>query len=249
MMSRVFPLPFAALGVALAVLLSCPAPAQAQAEELDTIVVTGTRVGYQQIRETPAVSITRPGDFLVQGIVLYNDSRDADTRRSELHETILAMLGAAGGRYTLLHSGAYRTVLNRGNHAVEPEDDEDRDDSSMIRLQVRTDLGGDPARAEAVIRAMREFIKSARRSGRTVIELDGDSGLAMQRPERYRAELLQAIAQDAERMRAAMGMECEVDLQGMGERIEWQRVSAAELLLYIPYAMSFSNCRTPAPTP
>lgn len=231
---------------ALVMLLLSPARAQAQSEELDMIVVTGTRIGSQDLQRTPAVSITRPGDHLVQNIVLYNDSRDADTRRSELHETIANMLGASGGRYTLLHNGAYRTVLQRDNYRVEPEDDDERDDSSMIQLQVRTDLGGDPGKAEAVIRGMREFIKGARRSGRTVIELDGDSGLAMQRPERYRAELLQAIAEDAERMRAAMGMECEVNVEGLGQRIEWRRASAAELLLYIPYAMAFSNCRRPA---
>jgi hypothetical protein len=234
--------------VALGLMLLPPMPARAQdaAEALDVIVVTGSRIGSQELGKTPAVSITRPGDYLVQNIELYNDSRDPEMRRKELHDTIANMLATSGSRYTLLHNGAYRSVLTRGNHSIEPDEDDSRDDSSVIALQVRTDLGGDPAKADAVIRAMREYIRDTRRAGRTVIELDGDSGLAMQRPERFRAELVQAIAHDAERMSAAMGMECQVAVEGLGQRIEWQRASAAELLLYIPYTMAFSDCRKPA---
>jgi hypothetical protein len=38
-------------------------------------------------------------------------------------------------------------------------------------------------------------------------------------------------------------MQCEVALDGLNSRIEWQRVSASELLLYIPYTMTVGDCR------
>lgn len=224
-------------------LFAFPVQAQNEADSLDTIVVTGTRIGYQELKKTPAVSLTKPGDFLVQNITLYNDSRDESARRKELHETIAKMLAASGGRYAVLHNGAYRLLLDRSNYQVEPEEDEDRDDSNLIRLQVRTDLGGDPGRASEVIAGMRRYIGGVAKVGRTEIELDGDSGLAMSRPERYRYEIIQAIAEDARKLVDAMGMPCKVRLEGLNQRIEWQRASAAELLLYIPYSMDVSDCQ------
>lgn len=224
-----------------------PALAQDAGEDLDMIVVTGSRVGYRELQKTPAIFVTKPGDFLLQNIVLINDSREPTARRRELHETIAKLIAASAGRYRILHNGAYRTALDRNNYQIEPEEDEDRPDSSLVNLQVRTDLGGDPARADEVIAAMRRFIRDAARVGRTEIDLDGESGLAMNRPERFRYEIVDAIARDSQRLLEVMAMQCRIELEGLNSRIEWQRVSAAELLLYIPYTMSIGDCRKTAP--
>lgn len=220
-----------------------PAFAQDQSDSLDTIVVTGSRIGYRDLLKTPAISLTKPGDFLTQDIILSNDSRDADTRKRELHETIAKLLAAAGSRFRVIHNGAYRTTLDRNNYQVGLEEDDDRPDANLVRIQIRADLGGDSSRATAVIADMRRLAGSAAKVGRTEIDFDGESGLAMNRPERYRYEIITAIADDARRLVDSLGMQCKVELDNLNSRIEWQRVSASELLLYIPYTMTVGDCR------
>jgi hypothetical protein len=222
------------------------ASAQEEASSLDRIEVTGSRITYRDLLDTPAISITRKGDYLLQEIRLVNDSRDAATRRSELHATILALLDAAGERYQLLHGDTYRVALERKNHAVEVAKDGKRPDTSEVVLFLRAAIGDDPSRAEAAIRALREFASSTKRAGRTEIDLVGETALGMNRPERYRYELLDAIAADALRVTQAMRLDCRIDLDGLNSRLEWQRVSAAELMLYIPYTMTIREC-APAP--
>lgn len=39
-----------------------------------------------------------------------------------------------------------------------------------------------------------------------------------------------------------LGAQCEAAIDGLGSRIEWQRVSVSELMLYIPYSLQISGC-------
>lgn len=228
-----------------AILLFAAAAVSAQEEgtQLDRIEVTGSRITYRDLLDTPAISITRPGDYLLQEIRLVNDSRAEDIRTRELHQTILKLLDAGGDRYRLLHGDAYRAVLDRANHAVEPEEDEERPDTSFITLQLRIDLEGRIAEAESIIQHMREFARDTQGVGRTEIETVGETALGMSRPERFRYELIAAIARDTGEVTKALELACKIDIEGLNSRIEWQRVSAAELLLYIPYSMKVAECQ------
>ena len=218
------------------------ASAQDDGSTLDRIEVTGSRISYRDLLDTPAIAITRKGDYLLQELKLVNDSRDADTRRNELHETIASLLAASAGRYELLHGDTYRVELERGNHRVEVAKDDERPDTSHVTVSLRATVGDDASQADAAIRALREFATAVKRAGRTEIDLVGDTALGMNRPERYRYELIDAIARDAQRVTEAMKLDCRIALEGLNSRLEWQRVSAAELLLYIPYTMSISDC-------
>jgi hypothetical protein len=60
----------------------------------------------------------------------------------------------------------------------------------------------------------------------------------MGKPERFRYDLISAISQDTTQVMQSLGLQCSVELAGRNSRIEWQRVSAGELLLYIPYTGS-----------
>lgn len=216
-------------------------------EELDTIVVTGSRISYDDLLDTPAVALTKPGDYLLQSITLTNDSRDEAMRKREIHDTIAQMIAAAGGRYTVFYQDEYRVALNRENYRVEVEDDGKRPDTSYVNLLVRVAIGGDPGKAEAIIAEMRRFIRGSNKVGRTEIDVKGDTSLVMNRPERFRYELIDAIAKDSKRLMDAMALECKIDLTGLNGRVEWERASAAELLLYIRYNMTIGDCRKPAP--
>jgi hypothetical protein len=79
-----------------------------------------------------------------------------------------------------------------------------------------------------------------------VIDLTGETALGMNRPERYRYELLAAIARDSQQLMQAMAMDCKVELDGLNSRIEWERVSAAEMMLYTPYSMTINECQARA---
>lgn len=68
----------------------------------------------------------------------------------------------------------------------------------------------------------------------------------MNKPERFRYELIDVIAKDSKRLMDAMALDCKVEIDGLNGRVQWERASAAELLLYIPYRMTISDCRKDA---
>ena len=211
-------------------------------EQLETITVVGSRMSYCDLLDTPAVALVKPGDYLLQPIVLYNDTRNEQARRQELHATIRKMIAAAGGRFELVYGENFVGVLGEANYQVEVKDDPKRPDASRLELSLRADIEGNPARGEGLIRDLRAFIAGAERVGRTEIEASGETALSMKRPERYRYALIAAIAKDTDQLRQRMGAGCTVALEGLTSRIEWERVSAAELLLYIPYTMTLDDC-------
>ncbi|MGQ0801565.1 MAG: hypothetical protein ACT4NL_15815 [Pseudomarimonas sp.] len=69
--------------------------------------------------------------------------------------------------------------------------------------------------------------------------MDIHPALGMNKPERYRYELIEAIAADSLKIRESVGAGCKVDLDGLNSRIEWERVGPTELLLYVPYIATF----------
>src|SRR5690606_24598156 len=163
----------------------------------------------------------KPGDYLSQRIELVNDTRSEAGRREEIGQTIENMLARAGDRFEV-HSGL--GPMQRGKLNFNMTDDSEREQVSRVWLQVRTDLKPDES-AVATIEELRGFIEDTRRAGRTEIDINNDTALGMQRPERYRYELLQAIAADTERLRQLFGSQCESILDGLNSRIDWERVS------------------------
>ena len=220
--------------------------AQDESEQLETITVVGSRISYRDLLETRAVSLTKPGDYLLQPITLYNDTRNEAARKEELYATIRKLIDRAGDRYDIVHGENFVGELDAGNYRIELTKDPKRPDASLVSLSVRSEIGGDPKRGAQLIRDMRKFIDDAERVGRTEIETAGETALSMKKPERYRYDLVEAIAQDTNAIRTRMGGNCTVTLDGLNSRIEWERVSAAELLLYIPYTMSVGECRAPS---
>lgn len=220
--------------------LGLPAVAQGEATVLDRIEVTGSRIDYDDLLETPAVSITRSGDYLLQAFTLENDTRDKAGRERELHETIARLVAAGAGKYTVLHGDAYRITLDR-NARVDFEENASRVDTSNVTLHLRAELG-DAAKAEALAAGMQVFLRESSRVGRTELQVVGETALGMGKPERYRYELISAISQDTTQVMQSLGLQCRVDLEGLNSRIAWQRVSAGELLLYIPYSMTIKGC-------
>jgi hypothetical protein len=216
--------------------------AQDSGQALDTIVVTGSRISYHDLLDTPAVSLTVPGDYLMLSFTLVNDARSEEGRKHELYATIEKMVAASGKRFDLVYDDTYPQKLTAQNYEVPLSKEDKRPDVSKVTLLLRTAINGEPAKAEELTRALRTFVDKAERVGRTEIDAGQETALSLTHPERFRYDLMKAIAEDTTHVRTQMGAGCTMRLEGLSSRIEWARASASELLLYIPYHMIVDNC-------
>lgn len=228
--------------LAFAAFAACAPVIAQEGAALDTITVTGSNITYRDLLDTPAVSVTRPGDFLLLPITLVNDTRSEDSRKREIYATIQKMMGATGKRYDLIYDDSYPLLLTTQNYQIPLGKDEKRPDVNKVSLSVRTAIDGKPGEAQELTRALRAFVEKAERVGRTEIDISKETALSLSRPERYRYDLIKAIADDTTKVRAQLGESCKVTVEGLSSRIEWRRVSAAELLLFIPYHMTIQDC-------
>lgn len=222
------------------------APAYAQeseeASELDSVTVTGSRISNEDLDGTPAISITKKGDYLLQKITLINDTRSEEGRKQEIYATIEKILSKTGGNYQLLSVESYSAVLNKNNYKVDLSKDTGRPDVSRVTLYIRASITGNTEDGESLVSRLRTFARDSVKIGRTEIEVEKNTALVMNKPERYRYEVIAAISEDAKKISTGLGAGCEIKLSRLDSRIEWGRASATELLLYIPYSMEISGC-------
>ena len=90
------------------------------------------------------------------------------------------------------------------------EEGDKRQDSNVVSPQIRVGIGGGPAQAETIIAEMRRFIRSANKVGRAEIDIKGDTSLVMNKPKRFRYDIIDAIAKDSKRLMDAMALDCKV---------------------------------------
>lgn len=210
--------------------------------EVDEIVVTAAKRS-ESYYEIPAVTITKPADFLVQEVRLVNDSRAPDLRKQEIVSTIEGMLKQASRdrSVALSYGQGFLEPVNLNEVALQIIEDNKRTDTSSVDLFVKVTLAsGDDTRAR--IASLKQFIARIQKVGRTEIEAQGDVGLSIVDPEKYRAEILGRIAAENARLARAMGPRCHVKVAGLEGRVQWDRTSIAELTLYIPYGVEISDC-------
>ncbi len=228
----------AAAGVAG--LLSAPGWGQA----LEEIVVTGARVSGDDYSRIPAVVIQRRADFIVQRVRLTNDTRAEEGRRKELYQTIRDMVTDASKRpgLALSYGDDFLIPITPADYEVPLDRGGKRPDTSSTDIYVKMALS-DKDDVTKSIAALNAFIKGARLSGRTEIEPQGDVGLSLVTPEKYRYDIIARIAQDAKRLQASVGGQCKVELSGLSNRVSWQRSDISELTLYVPYQVQLTGCQ------
>ena len=61
-------------------------------------------------------------------------------------------------------------------------------------------------------------------------------GLSIKNPEKYRYEVIRAIAADVQKLREAFGDTFEVTVKGLDARLRWQRSSVSEVELFLPFS-------------
>jgi hypothetical protein len=220
--------------VLLSLFLSGYSHGQGAVEE---IVVTGIRASSDDFFEIPTVTITKKADFLVQKIRLVNDSRSPDLRKSEIVNTINMLIKAAKKqKYIEISYGeGFLEPIQLDDESLELLDERGKQDSSYINIFVKVKFEKNVS-AKSQIGNLRAFIKDSTLVGRTLIEENGDIGLSIVEPQKYRYEILKAIATENQAMQKAMGAQCEVSIKGLEGRVFWERVSVGELMLYIDYS-------------
>jgi hypothetical protein len=225
---------------ALAYAFTAHAPAWAQ---IDEVVVTGARISGDEYSGIPAVVLQRRADFLVQRIRLVNDTRAEDGRIKELHQTIRDMVSDAAKKpgIALSYGDEFLIPISATATEVVLNDGGKRADTSSASIYVKMALG-EKDNVPAAIASLRAFIRKARISGRTEIEPEGDVGLSLVAPEKYRYDIISRITEDARKLRAAVGAKCRVQLSGLANRVSWQRSDVSELTLYIPYQIQLTEC-------
>jgi hypothetical protein len=229
---------FIALVLAIACVAAMPAWGQ-----IDEVVVTGARISGDDYSGIPAVVLQRRADFLVQSIRLTNDTRAEDARIKELQQTIRDMVSDAARKpgIALSYGEEFLIPISASATEVVLMPGGKRPDTSSVSIYVKMALG-EKDNVPAAIATLTAFIKKARISGRTEIDPEGDVGLSLVTPEKYRYDIISKITDDAKKLKAAVGDKCRIELSGLANRVSWQRSDVSELTLYIPYQIQLAEC-------
>lgn len=223
--------------LALAVLGAAAVPASAQdanAPGLGEVVVTANRLNarYAQ-QDRPVVGLRRQADSVVLQVGFSSDSRDAETRKREIHEMLLAALGRAGAAGVELVTGNFELIpVTRANYQDLPLISAGRVDTSQANVMVKVKLAGSTMAAGERLDA---FIKGIPRTGRGAIDKAGALTLTIRNPDQYRDAIVKLVADDARHNAAIFGPDYAVQVGGIDGQISWSQVSGTDVFLYLPY--------------
>ncbi len=220
------------------VAVALPMPAAAQ----DTIVVTGTRqdrsVGnaYFTANNGPsAIGVTRKADYFVTPLYVSSDSRDRDARSEELFAMLSATIDRAAAQGITLVAGNYTLKpVTRANMRELPVRGGNRPDTSRVQIYARIPLEGEKASVRATAKDIAEFVKGIAATGRSFIDV-GTTGLAIDDPEQYRADVVRHIAKVSTRYAEMFGSGYGVEINGLEGDLYWQQSSETEVFLYIEH--------------
>ncbi|MBV7258323.1 hypothetical protein [Erythrobacter crassostreae] len=218
--------------------VAMPLPAAAQ----DTIVVTGSRqdrsVGnaYFTANNGPsAIGVTRKADYFVTPLYVSSDSRDRDARAEELFAMLSATIDRAANEGITLVAGSYTLKpVTRANMRELPVRGGNRPDTSRVQIYARIPLQGEAASVRATAKDIAEFVKGIPATGRSFIDV-GTTGLAIDDPEQYRADVVRHIAKESTRYAAMFGSGYGVEISGLEGDLYWQQSSETEVFLYIEH--------------
>ncbi len=186
--------------------------------------------------DTPAITLKRKADFLVQEVGFVNDSRSPELRKKEIFDSIGAFLAAArkSKEIELSYGEDFLLPVDLTDDSLQLINDRSRVDTNYLDIYVKSSVT-DSTPVKDQISKLRAFISNQKLSGRTEIEPRGDIGLSIVGPEQYRYEILRKITDENGRIREILGEGCSITVGGLEGRVTWERTSVDELTLYIPY--------------
>lgn len=219
----------------LALLGSTAALAQDnQAPAFGEVLVTAQRQNapfYRQDR--PVVGLRRAADGAVMQFMINSDTRDAATRKEEIHTVLLTAIDRAAAAGVELVSGSFQLVpVTRANYKELPLGYGGRVDTSSVQLMVKTRLDGSATAAETKLQA---FIYALKKSGRATVDTSGGIALTVINPDQYRDQIMSLVAADAKHSAALFGPNFTYNIAGIDLPVMWSQVSSTEVFLFLPY--------------
>jgi hypothetical protein len=209
--------------------------APGQAQDLEEIVVTGTR---SEDARMPGTFLRKTGDFLLLQVSVSNDTREKDQRKDEIYATLRTALAAANRDGTIelsvidenelvlpLKVDSATVVLRAG----------DRPDTSETRISVKTRISGGDANGQALISRLKDFVTAIKVTGRTRLDPDGEVDISIVGPQRYRDEIIALFAADAKKVTSSLGPDYKIVVSGIDRPVQWIRTGLLELALFVPY--------------
>ncbi len=206
----------------------------ASAPPLGEVLVTANRASIPYAgQDRPVVGLRRTADSAVMVLYINSDTRDAATRREEIHTVLLAALDrAAAGGFEIVSAGSPFVLVTRQNYKDLPLQPGGRVDTNMLQVQVKTRLTGTAAAAQARLAG---FIAGLKGSGRATVGSGGTINLTVINPDQYRSQIVSLVAADARAIAGLFGPDFTYSVTGIDGQVAWAQVSSTEVFLYIPY--------------
>jgi hypothetical protein len=220
--------------VAAAMLAAPVAGQDADAPGLGEVVVTANRLNarYAQ-QDRPVVGLRRQADSAVMSVSISSDSRDEADRKREIHAMLVSALDKAAAAGVEMVTGSFEIVpVTKANYQELPMFGAGRVDTSQVSFMVKTKLAGSVTNAE---KKLGDFVKTVPKTGRGSIDKSGGVTLTIIDPDKYRAAIVNLVAENARAQAAVFGPDYAVHVSGIDGQLFWSQVSNTDVFLYIPY--------------
>jgi hypothetical protein len=241
-----------ALGLMAAFLCAlAPAPARAQDNDMQEIIVTASRIsnGRAGLPDfVPVVKLRRNADFVFVTATIESDSLDAALRATEVRNTLAALVRAAEAdpkielsiRKTLeTEEGGVEYLVDFSTEALGFVPGY-RPNTTRVSFIMKTPIAQDETDVEAVTERFDDFIDAIDADGRANVSHDDEFGLSVVDLAQYRAVLLQQLARDAAALRKQFPG-AEVQLAGFEFPVSWRAAGPIQLDIYFPYSLSITQ--------
>lgn len=220
-----------------------PILATAQDRALDTVVVTAMRIDADNELDSvvPNVTLRVPADFVLFEASFINTDLEAKARKDDLKKAFDTVVKNDRARNDIeLSIGdaeqSYPIESATFDEIYSPYGQRSSFDLAM-RVDVRKGDTYDDVRerAEAFIDNVPEF-------GRVQSYIDDEQYIGLRNPDRYRPDLIAAIAKDVDMMGQAFKAS-EVTVLGLEKRTITQPTGALSLDVFIPYDLTIVSDR------
>lgn len=218
---------------ALIAALSMPAMAQIE-DDADYLGGASPAYGGPSQNVRPIIGITRKADFLTVMVSFTSDSRDANTRKQEIHTMLLTALDRAKSSGLELATGTPVLLpLTKENYQSVALTWAGREDTSKADIMIKVPLAGTAGEAS---KRISEFAQNLPRNGRGIISNSYGYTLAIRNPNQYRADIVKAIADDVRRNAEIFGPDYRASIEGLDKPVAWAQVNSTDMFLYLPYS-------------
>ena len=214
--------------------------------QTETVVVTAERRSVSGVPledvagDAPHLYLLKRADHVITRVNVTCDTRDAKQRRSELKETLRAMIQKAAGTGSISLSVGDRVITDLTESGFDDLITMDsRPDTSSATVIIKTKVSANDTLNSAIARVT-QFISSTPMSGRTEIVRTGEWDLTIVGPEQYRDAIIGLIVSDAKHTADMFGPANGVAVEGLEHRVSWYQKGPLDLALYIPYTLKIA---------